>query len=271
MHPISVVIDTFAARADVGGPLASGFDRVRRRFVEPLLGANPGLHAWFELQPAHVLGDPDDSSWRRFETLVGSADAVYCSVEVRGDSRSAGYFHFGLRLAHELVTETPHTVTMHAHPTLFGPVPGYDLTREVETLAKLLAVSIRASTGYVACHRSLARDADEQRGGDTSAGMERDLKTQLRGCYWGNLLSSGHLEALGGREHVLATCPVPVLEDLSREDHELVYAGLRETPCDEHGYALIELERYFEPLLVRPAADEDDGREPELVIDRSLD
>jgi hypothetical protein len=271
MHPISVVIDTFAARTDVGAALAGGFDRVRRRFVEPLLGSNPGLRAWFELQPAHVIGEPGDSSWRRLESLVSSPDAAYCSVEVRGDSRSAGYFHFGVRLAHELVTGVPHTVTMHAHPTLFSRVPGYGLTGEVETLTKLLGVSARASTGYVACHRSLARDVEEQRGGDTTAAMERDLRTQLRGCYWGNLLSAGHLEALGGREHVLATCPVPVLDDLSREDHELVYAGLRETPCAEHGYALIALERYFEPLLVRPAEDDDDGREVALVLDTSLD
>jgi hypothetical protein len=271
MHPVSVVIDTFALRADVGAALAGGFDRVRRRFVDPLLGSNPGLRAWFELQPAHAIGEPGDSSWRRLEMLVGSPDAVYCSVEVRGDSRSGGYFHFGVRLAHELVTGVPHTVTMHAHPTLFSGVPGYDLTGEVETLTKLLAVAARASTGYIACHQSLARDAEEQRGGDTTPITERDLRTQLRGCYWGNLLGAGHLEVLGGREHVLATCPVPVLDDLSREDHDLVYAGLRETPCSEHGYALIALERYLEPLLVRPVLDEDDGAEPSLVLDRSLD
>jgi hypothetical protein len=269
MHPISVVIDTFAPRADVGGPLAGGFDKVRRRFVEPLLGAHPTLQAWFELQPAQPLDAPGESSWKRLEALVASLEATYCSLEVRGDSRSAGYFHFGVRLAHELVRDTPHTITMHAHPTLFSRVPGYDLTHEIEQLTKALAVTLKASTGYVACHRSLARDADEQRGGDASA-TERDLRTQLRGCYWANLLSAGHLEALGGREHVLATCPAPGLADLSRDDHELVYAGLRGRPSDEHGYALIELERYFEPLLVRPA-EEDDGSERALVLDRSLD
>ena len=269
MHPISLVIDSFAPRADLGAALASGFDRVRRRFVEPLLGENPGLRAWFEAQPAHALGVPGESSWRDLESLVSSADTSYCSVEVRGDSRSAGYFHFGVRLAHELVTGVPHTVTMHAHPTLFGRVPDYDLTREVELLVKLLGVAMKASTGYVACHRSLARDAEEQRGGDTSATLERDLRTQLRGCYWGNLLGAGHLEALGGREEVLAACPAPVLDDLTRDEHELVYAGLRETPCAEHGYALIELERYFEPVLVRPEG-EDDAEQP-LVLDRSLD
>ena len=157
---------------------------------------------------------------------------------------------------------------MHAHPTLFSRVPGYDLTHEVEQLTKALAVSARASTGYVACHRSLARDAEEQRGGDASA-TERDLRTQLRGCYWANLLSAGHLDSLGGREQVLATCPATVLDDLTRDDYELVYAGLPGRPCDEHGYALIELERYFEPLLVRPT--EDDDGERALVLDRSLD
>jgi hypothetical protein len=270
MHPVSVVIDTFWPRADVGAPLAGGFDRVRRRFVDPLLGAHPTLQAWFELQPAQPMGVPGESSWQRLGALVSSLEATYCSVEVRGDSRSAGYFHFGVRLAHELVRDVPHTVTMHAHPTLFSRVPGYDLTHEVEQLTKALAVSTRASTGYVACHHSLARDPDEQRGGDASS-TERDLRTQLRGCYWGNLLSAGHLEALGGRENVLATCPAPVLDDLSRDEHELVYAGLRGRPCDEHGYALIELERYFEQLLVRPADDDDDGRETALVLDRSLD
>ena len=70
---------------------------------------------------------------------------------------------------------------------------------------------------------------------------------------------------------MLATCPAPALDDLTRDEHELVYAGLRGRPCDEHGYALIELEHYFEPLLLRPSQDDDDGREPALMLDRSLD
>ena len=119
MHPISLVIDSFTPRAEAGEPLAAGFDRVRRRFVEPLLGARPELRAWFEVQP----DTRDSTSWDRVANVVSDPRTMYCSVEVRGDSRSAGYFHFGVRLAHELVTDTPHTVTMHAHPTLFGSVP----------------------------------------------------------------------------------------------------------------------------------------------------
>jgi hypothetical protein len=266
MHPISLVIDSFMPRAEIGDPLGAGFDRVRRRFIEPLHGARPELRTWFEIQP----GSPDQTAWQRLGALVGDSRTTYCSVEVRGDSRSAGYFHFGVRLSHELVTDVPHTITMHAHPTLFGTVPGYDLTAEVEQLAKALAVSTRASTGYVACHLGLARDAEELRGGDVSSTLERDLRAQLRGCYWGNLLSEGHLEALGGRAHVLASCPGEVMEDLSRDGHELVYAGLRGAPCDEQGFALLALERFFAPLLERPT-DGDEGSEAPLVFDRSLD
>ena len=194
MHPISLVIDSFTPRAEIGDPLGAGFDRVRRRFIEPLHGARlscaPGSRSSRDLRTRR--------RWQGLGEVVGDSRTTYCSVEVRGDSRSAGYFHFGVRLSHELVTDVPHTITMHAHPTLFGTVPGYDLTAEVEQLAKALAVSTRASTGYVACHLGLARDAEELRGGDVSSTLERDLRTQLRGCYWGNMLSEGHLEALGG-------------------------------------------------------------------------
>ncbi len=253
MQPISLVLDTFMARAAVGEPLAHGFDRVRRSLVEPLLAANGDLRAWFELSPGYVLGRPtlpaDEGSWEQIVELVGRGDAAYCSVEIRGDTRSAGYFHFGVRLGHELVSDVPHTVTMHAHPTLFAAVPGFRLAEEIGSLARELARRCKVNTGYIACHLALSKDAEEQRGGDVTNGAQPDLRAHLRGCYWGNFLSVGHLEALGGREHVLAACPADVVENLSDGEHELVFVGLSGNPCDEHGQAIIELEHFLQPAL----------------------
>jgi hypothetical protein len=259
MQPISLVLDTFMARAAVGEPLAHGFDRVRRSLVDPLLAANGDLRAWFELSPGYILGRPtlpaDESSWGRIAELVGRGDAAYCSVEIRGDSRSAGYFHFGVRLGHELVADVPHTVTMHAHPTMFAAVPGLRLTHEIATLTRELARRCKASTGYIACHLALSKDAEEQRGGDATNGAQPDLRSHLRGCYWGNFMSAGHLEALGGREHVLAACPADVVENLGDDEHELVFVGLSGNPCDDHGQAIIDLERFLQPAL--PQRDEE--------------
>ena len=105
------------------------------------------------------------------------------------------------------------------------------------------------STGYIACHLALSKDAEEQRGGDVTNGAQPDLRAHLRGCYWGNFMSAGHLEALGGREHVLAACPADVVENLSDGEHELVFVGLSGNPCDDHGQAIIELEHFLQPAL----------------------
>jgi hypothetical protein len=258
MQPISVVLDTFATRQSTAEPFARAFDRVRRTLVEPLLAADGGgLRAWFELAPGFVLGRPtlpaEDGAWEQVAEVVAGGAVEYCSIEVRGDSRAAGYFHFGIRPAHELVADVPHTVTMHAHPTLFAAVSGVQLTDEVTALARGLAVGSRASTGYVACHLALSKEAEEQRGGDVSYEAEPDLRIHLRGCYWGNFLSAGHLAVLGGRTQVLETCPADVVDDLTEDDHELVFAGLHGDPCDDQGHALIELERFLEPVLPRHA------------------
>ena len=256
MQPISVVLDTFAPRPTTGEPFARAFERVRRSLVEPLLSTNgSGLRAWFELSPGYVLGRPtlpaEGGGWEQVTELLENGAVEYCSIEVRGDSRAAGYFHFGVRLAHELVADVPHTVTMHAHPTLFAAVSGFGLTNEVTALAREIAVGSRVSTGYIACHLALSKEAEEQRGGDVSYDAEPDLHVHLRGCYWGNFFSGGHLAVLGGRAHVLETCPAEVLDDLTADDHELVFAGLSGNPCDDHGHALIDLERFLEPVLQR--------------------
>jgi hypothetical protein len=258
MQPISVVLDSFAPRPSTGEPFARAFERVRRTLVEPLLSADGGgLRAWFELAPGYVLGRPtlpaEGGAWEQIADLVERGAVEYCSIEVRGDSKSAGYFHFGVRPAHELLADVPHTVTMHAHPTLFASVSGLQLTQEVTALARALGVGCQASTGYVACHLALSKEAEEQRGGDVSYEAEPDLRIHLRGSYWGNFLSAGHLAVLGGRAHVLEACPADVVDDLTVDDHELVFAGLSGNPCDDPGHALIELERFLEPVLPRQA------------------
>ena len=79
----------------------------------------------------------------------------------------------------------------------------------------------------------------------------REAHDLVRGVFWGTLLSSRHIEALGGVRRVLDEAPVERAIVLGRAVHELVYLELTHdlftvTEADEE-----RLQAYLAPILPR--------------------
>lgn len=122
-------------------------------------------------------------------------------------------------------------------------------------VAKSAAIALRAATGYLTIgYVAGASPFEHLIGRDWLDGVAEGDRL-LRGYFWGNVLSAGHVAALGGRDRVLAEAPCARAEDWSTAGHELVYlqltADLELVPDD----ALLVLERYLRPVLPAPRED----------------
>ncbi len=77
----------------------------------------------------------------------------------------------------------------------------------------------------------------------------RELRSKVNGYYWGNLLSRGHIERLGGLGTVFREAPCYLVRDLSRGEDWRVYlqltADMEDTPVKD----LRALRDYLRPLL----------------------
>jgi hypothetical protein len=86
-----------------------------------------------------------------------------------------------------------------------------------------------------------------------------EIDTVVRGFFWGNILSSGHIAALGGLDAVMANAPVASAVDLSTGQHERVYLQLSDDLFDVTDEAEEQLREYFAPVLPVAAPRESDS------------
>jgi hypothetical protein len=72
---------------------------------------------------------------------------------------------------------------------------------------------------------------------------------QVRGYYWGNILSEYHIGQLGGLDAVRRDAPFLVSEDISTDGHQLVYLQSTDRLEDWPADAVVAARDYLLPLL----------------------
>jgi len=96
--------------------------------------------------------------------------------------------------------------------------------RPVVDLAKLAARELRAATGYVTLGGgSKVESSYEKAAGVGFADGLRFARENVRGAYWGTVLSKWHVEALGGVERIQSTAPCAVVEVLASAPSPLLW------------------------------------------------
>ena len=116
------------------------------------------------------------------------------------------------------------------------------------------AVAINAVHGYLTVARAaIVGTAYEHRHLRSPVVGVREANAHVRGLFWGTVLSSRHIVALGGLRRVLEEAPVERVVDLSRSAEKRVYLELTDdlfavTDTDEE-----RLCAYLTPIL--PVAD----------------
>jgi hypothetical protein len=74
--------------------------------------------------------------------------------------------------------------------------------------------------------------------------------TRVRGYYWGNLLTEGHIAQLGGVDRVIKHAPVAIVETIDISGRTGLYLQLTEHAAEVRDDALAELRRFLSPLLM---------------------
>lgn len=114
-------------------------------------------------------------------------------------------------------------------------------------------VRLKGATGYLTVDVGTWRDSDispyEATASINYVKVHRELHLKVRGYYWGNLLSRGHLERLGGLETVIREAPCYLVRDLSSGEEPRAYLQLTPKMEDTPLEALRALRDYLKPLL----------------------
>jgi hypothetical protein len=138
-----------------------------------------------------------------------------------------------------------------AGPQLFELLPRpFDLQATIVSLAKAGAVAMRGVTGAIGGTDSIEMSAAES-WGPGYARVLRECDRYVRGIYWGLLLGPRQLDSLGGAARVLREAPTSLAEDLTQNDHALVYLQATEH-AEPEWQASDELRSFLEPVT-RPA------------------
>lgn len=140
----------------------------------------------------------------------------------------------------------PHQLTFWLSDSLWSVTPE-QTQRDLVHLLREGAVVLGSATGYIdRGETSLSRSLYEDKIGATE-GRQR-CREWLRGPFWSNILTSGHVDKLGGHERVMQDAPCEVRELLSLEP---LYVHLQATEMLDSfdAEARRQLERYLEPIL----------------------
>ena len=84
---------------------------------------------------------------------------------------------------------------------------------------------------------------------ETGIVTEWHVDTMLRGYYWINLLTEGHIEALGGEERVRATVPHVRCEEWDMQGKKGLYIQVTETPLELTPEKRLALKRALLPVI----------------------
>jgi hypothetical protein len=273
-------LDAFGLR-DRGPELAEWLDRVVQDLVEPAVGhallSGGGAHGplpntdWTEAAGADVLArqfvaedldgeivdsDPEnDWSTLQQELAAGKLWDLRYHVILLGENgypdEFRGQAFAKVRLASLDDPEAADVLAVLVSRAMYGN----DLTEHqplwVDT-CRAAATRFAATTGYLTVDYPSFESPYEQFIGRYWLDGLRECRTHVRGYYWGNLLSTTHVEALGGAARVRAEAPCHFLQELAEG---LWFLQLTPDLDDISDEALAALKAYFEPLL--PKAEDD--------------
>jgi hypothetical protein len=116
------------------------------------------------------------------------------------------------------------------------------------------AVAVSASYGYATFDYDppSGQSPYEIWAGLAQAQTLGDVATQVRGYYWGNLLTRGHPAKLGGADRTRMEAPVAIVETVELGSETGLYLQLTEHESEVTDQGLRQLRRFLSPLL--PAA-----------------
>jgi hypothetical protein len=192
-----------------------------------------------------------EKAWNRYLGRVRRGDWREIGLQIqffRSDGRADTFIRVELEAHSVEFPSWPDTFSM----TTSSEVVGGRLERPVQDLwvaqMKRWALRLGAVTGYFTKDHAAARESPLEQ----AIRHPNDYATRFgelcRGYYWGNLLSSRHIERLGGLDRIKAQAPCSVVEAVDRQS-DLVYLQLSAGVDDFTDEQLARLKAFLAPVL----------------------
>ncbi len=194
-----------------------------------------------------IVGE-DLRDWNGVERVgaLPSSQLGAVSVGYASDDEPKGLVDIGIDFASKRGVDIADEWSLWAHPSVASPA----VLAEIVDWFIESAVEAQACTGFITFD-TFARESPYEAG--LGYGFLESLRLCdrfLRGYFWGNLLSAAHLDALGGRDYVLACAPVHIARDVSQPNHPLVYLQICEDdPSSVSMEQLASLREFLKPVL----------------------
>lgn len=200
----------------------------------------------------------NEKNWARFRQDLLEGKLGVFSLELwftRSDDPSATPYGAGVSM-YSFLPGYPgraSLLTVGVEKPLYEEQPLDMWQEEWVTLACRAFVRFKGATGYLTVDATTWRDSHispyEGVAHINYLEVHRELHVRVRGYYWGNLLSRGHLERLGGLDAVMREAPCCLVRDLSDREEWRAYLQLTPSIEDTPQEALRALRDYLQPLL----------------------
>lgn len=259
-------LDAFGSPGELGPGLAVACERVLEELLRPLAGGGAPASIEWELADGTSKGGRWDE--QRFQsTLEALREGELLSLWVGGDPLGPPQGGLTVSLLGRVFEGASQHLSVLA-PESVLPVASPSVQRRWVEAACAAASVTRAATGWITRDCTGFHQSPYESG--TGASLKdsvQQAREKLRGYYWGNFLSAGHIAALGGRTQIEREAPCASVVDLSTPGHDLLYLQLTEQ-VDHYGDDdLRRLRDYLRPLLQPPSEKEFTliGPQPRLV------
>jgi hypothetical protein len=265
-----------AVHPDVPSParLADWLESARARVVAPVLARVRGSRSLHSLCWQDVDGDYrsrpfDERAWDDRLRVVAAGDVRHLGLEYCPNERGL----CGVEFIHRCPTplgDDGHTLRFYVSEGYYRLLPK-QIRSDLTELFLEGAASFQAQSGFITIDHVGSRSPwEELLGRDAQLGRQ-EADRKLRGFYWGNLLGSRHVDALGGEDEVGKNAPCRIVRTYADSaGAALVYLQVTESPDDVSSEQLRALKEFLAPVLAdaERATDVDHGyRGPKLAVD----
>ena len=260
-------LDAFGSPGELGPGLAAACERVVEEVLRPLAGGGPpATSIGWELADGTSKGDRWDE--QRFRsTLEALREGELLSLTVGGNPVGPPQGGLVVSLLGRVFEGASQHLWVFA-PESVLPVASPSVQRRWVEVACAAASVTRAATGWITRDCVGFHQSPYESGtGASVKDSVQQAREKLRGYYWGNFLSAGHIVALGGKARIEREAPCAVVVDLSTPAHELLYLQLTEQ-VDHYGDDDLRRLRDYLRLLLQPPSEkafELIGPQPRLV------
>jgi len=193
-----------------------------------------------EMQYIYLFPDPDTYDEFKYDNPA-TALSITCDYNFEMENYGSS----------ELVANS---IAFSISERLIGKLIPEEIQNRIVNLFKELFTAVNGTTGYLSYEYYYARWSPQASLLEGLLDLDYDFhshnfKELARGYYWGNIISEGHIEKLGGLDFIKKQAPCYKVEEIKFNNKKNLYLQLTPDINNYSDDALKELKKFSKPIL----------------------